>query len=93
MYGASRFVAGPIKFSYDPATKQYWVLGTGGAVTGVNADVGTQEILGALQNASCYFSDWDTSGNTGNGDQNNNWSVIIINNTATRLTCTLRIDD
>ena len=93
VYGASRTIYGPIQFSYDTDTRQYWVLGSGGGVTGVNANVGTTTILGVAGDTNCFLSDWDTSGGFGNGDQNDNWAVVDRNTTATVMTCTLRIDD
>jgi len=37
--------------------------------TGTSANNTTEVILGFLANTNCWFSDWDTSGHTGNGDQ------------------------
>jgi hypothetical protein len=94
-YGGATTVFGPCNFSNNPATNQFQILASNCSVigTGINANAETEEILGPRTNTFCWFSDWDTSGNTGNGDQNGNFAVIIWNSTATNLTCTFRIED
>ena len=88
-------VYGPIGFRYNPATSQFQVLNTAGNVvrTGTNANSTTEAILGPAANTNCWFSDWDSSGTGSNGDRNQNWSVLILNNTGTNLTCTINIAD
>jgi hypothetical protein len=95
VYGATTTVYGPCDFSNDPASNTFPILASNCSVigTGINANGGAISILGSQSNTNCWFSDWDTSGNTGNGDQNGNFAVIIWNTTATNLTCTIRIED
>lgn len=92
-YGSSRTVYGPIQFSYDPSSKDFWVLGSGGGVTGTNDDGPTTAILGPTGNTNCYFSDWDSAGGVSTGDQDGNFTVIVFNSTSTPLICALRVDD
>jgi len=64
-------VSGPINFFNLPDSNQFQIRDANGAVirTGTRANNATEVILGSLANTNCWFSDWDTSGNTGNGDQ------------------------
>ena len=96
VYGTTApVVFGPTNFSYDPAASQFQIRDSAGNVirTGINANLQTESIVGLQANTNCWFSDWDTSGTGANGDRNANWSVLILNNTATNLTCTIRIED
>lgn len=95
VYGGATNVLGPINFRTVLGTSQFQILDANGNVTrnGTSANGLTEEILGPRADTNCWFSDWDTSGNTGNGDQNLNWAVIIWNTTATNLSCTFSIED
>ena len=89
---AAPTVFGPITFRYNTSTNT-WSGGAATAPTGVNGSGGTRVILGSSARPGCYFSDWDSSTSSGIPDRNLNWSVIIGNNSSSRLNCELTIVD
>jgi hypothetical protein len=83
----ARYVLGPIAFSYDAVSHQYFV-GGGGTALGTNMDATfSTPIIGDASNF-CRFADWDSS----NADANLNFALVVCPNSVA-TTCKFRIDD